>query len=293
MIIFKSSKYNVVELLSKRLHWNKKVEIFCLGMILCKVLLVVIFIKLCVSQNTTCSAQFTDYWTSNWEKIKENKKMFFVLSRSTNVLVDNYTELLTFGIDILTPIIFRPLQSSEIYELSVTSNFKFQKMYFVSVFKGNLTFKGIYRETFNQTEFKLDTYVFETEDSETEVFISLFHTCQLTMDAMERIHVQKAIILFVSVPTELQRLKIATNITSYIRAANMKDYIFYEFKGKRIESCEVLRNHLMKCKAEVIISDFRAVLVPAFLLALGVIAAVKSFCCVREIMSSRVYISVI
>lgn len=257
-------------------------------MILCKVLLLLVYIQICASQNTTCSGYLTHYWTSNWNNLNEYKRMFFVLSRSTNVMVSNYRDLMNSGIDIVTPIIFRPFRSSEIYEIAVvTSSIKLKNLYFASIFKGKLTFYGNYREKSNQTDLKI--YVFRTQEVYSMNCVTLFQTCQITMTAMEQISGQKVWILFVSVSDELEIKKIAANITAYIEAAEMQDYRFFEFEVEGIDSCEILKNQLMKCKAENKTSVRDTFIACSFLLLMITIFAAKSFRCVRQIRSNRVH----
>lgn len=255
-----------------------------LRMILCKVFLYVAVAQVCRSQNTTCSGDLTDYWTSNWKNLKENKQIFFVLSRSTKVVVENYTKSLDFAIEIVAPIIFRPIQNSKIYEIVVsTSNFKSQSLYFFSVFKGRLTLHGL----LNQTDLK--TYVFQTQDLANESYILLFQTCQVTSDAMDLIQVEKVWIIFVSVPTELQYKRIAESIIMHIKNAGMQDYRFSEFRGMGIKSCEDLRNHFIKCKVENETSVLNIFLVPVFMLLVVVIFVAKSIFCICEIRSNHVH----
>lgn len=185
------------------------------------------------------------------------------------MVVENYTSLLDFGIEIVAPIIIRPFQSSEIYELAVvTSNYKSQSLYFVSVLKGKLTFY----EKLNQTDPK--TYVFQTQDLANESYVSLLRTCQMNLNAMEQIGVQKVVIIFVSMSDVIQIERIAENITAYIKAAKMQDYRFSEFR-LRAASCEDLRNHF-KSNADNEISALQIFIVSAFILLVVAISVAKS-----------------
>lgn len=261
-------------------------------MFLCKVLHLVVYIQLCASQDTFCSDDLTLYWSNNWNVLSEYKKIYFALSRSTNAMVANFQDLLDVGIEIVTPIIFRPFESSETYELAVLtsgSTDNVQNLNFVAVFKGNLTLYGNYREKSNCTDYGLMTYVFETQDVFTVNCVTLLQACQMTMTAMEQISVEKALILFVSVSAELLSKRIFTNLTAYIESAEMQEYRFFEFGVEHIDSCEVLKKHLMKCKAEKESTDVDTFIVSAFLLLVVSISAAKSIRCIREIRSNRVH----
>lgn len=171
-----------------RLQLNRKGKRLHLRMFLCKVLHLVVYIQLCASQDKTCSDDLTVYWSNNWNVLSEYKKIYFALSLSTNAMVANYQDLLSFGNESVTPIIFRPFQSSKTYELAVltsSSSKKLQNLNFVTVFKGNLTLYGNYREKSNCTDYGLMTYVFETQDVFTVNCVTLLQACQMTMTAME------------------------------------------------------------------------------------------------------------
>lgn len=262
----------------------KKTGSFIFRMNLCKVFLLMVFIQICSSQNTPCSGEMKNYWISNWNNLKESKEMFFVLGHSTKPVLENYTSLLNFGIEIVAPIILRPFQSSKIYELSVIkNNSKSQSLYFVSVLKGKLTFY----ENLNQTDLK--TYEFQTQDLPNESYISLFRSCQMTINAMEQIEVQKALIILISAPEVVQIERIAKNTTAYIKAAKMQDYRFSEFRLRAIGSCESLKNHFIKCKAEYKTSALQIVIISTFILLVIAASVAKSFHYIRKIRSNQVH----
>lgn len=261
-------------------------------MLLFKVFLLVVFIQSCASQYIPCNKNLTRQWTSIFEDLKLSKKIFLVLSYSTNSMVENSTDLMQLKDYIRSPIVIRPsnkIQHTDMYEISGAPRSAAQQdLTFVSIFTGKLLSYG--RRYFKSDRKFMEQifYNFQTRKALMTNCVTLFQTCQMTMNAMEQISVQKAWVLFISVPKKLQSFRIAANISAYIEAAEMQDYSFDEFGGKGIKSCEIVIDHMRKCKAEFFNVDVNKLIVSAISLILMLLAAVKLFRRIRKVWSNRV-----
>lgn len=253
-----------------------------------------IFIQTCTSQATTCNKNLTKYWSNHWKDLKDNKTIFLVLSRSTNTMIDNATDLLQSKVKIVIPIVIRPstrLKSQEIFEIigisretAVSPAISYGELY-----TGMLISYGRLNCQTKQKVMEQMTYGFHTLKASSMNSVTLFQTCQMTMTEMEKIEVQPVWVLFISVATELQISKISANISFYIEAAEMLDYSFDEFEDRGVETCEKLMEHLKKCEVLINNSDIDIIIVSTFLLIVVAFAAAKTICCLREIRSNQVH----
>lgn len=256
------------------------------------------FTQICASQDTICSEKLKPHWMSIWEEMNQNQTIFFVISYSTNAMIENSTDLMKLKDYIVSPIVVRPSQefrNTDMYEVAgIPRSEDHRDLMFLRVFTGKLLSYGRYYCKFEQKFMEQMTYGFFDKTSHTTLNttvegVALFQSCQMTINAKKQISVLKAWILFVSVFDELQRLRIAANITSYIEAAEMQDYVFDEFRDKRVKSCENLKNHFVKCKADINKAYIDILFWSIIVLFVISVAAVKSFYCIREIRPNRVH----
>lgn len=258
-------------------------------MFLCRVLFLLVLINICVC--SICNTNLSKYWTSHYEDLTGNKKIFFVLSASTSSSDINYADVLTLHIK--TPIVIKPaFNTTEMYELLAlsSSHLEYQNLEYQSAFPGNLLNFGLCGCKLNGTNVEMKVYMFQTLSPLFVREVIVFYTCQLSMNVKQQIEVEKALILLFSEYFAQPIEKIAANITTIISTAEMQDYTFDEFGGKGIKSCENLRDHLMKCKAQNLLenSNFEVFIVFAFLLLMLVTTVAKISCCISEICRNKV-----